>query len=85
MIKKTPTVKLPPEDFTKLERAGNLPKPNKQIPITVPLDLLIHYYVIHNIQPRAYVDSPAHRGDIMICSKSTPNDQPLDSYIEKPA
>ena len=82
----TPAAHLPKEEgLSKFERASNLPKPNQVIPISVPLDLLIHYFFVNDIHPRAYVDSAVHRDDVMISSKSQAGDEPFDRYIEKPA
>ena len=83
-VKKPAKVILPaePPDYSKLERASNLPKPSQFRITTVPLDILIHWYFIHDQQPRAYVYSEVHTDDVMICSKSRADDEPLARYIE---
>lgn len=81
----TPPEFLPKEEeFSKMERASNLPKPSQFRITNVPLDLLIQYYYIHDIRDRAYVHSKAYDVDVMICSKTRPDDEPLAHYIENP-
>ena len=71
--------------YTVYERAGNLPPPNKEFPIIVPLDLLPSYYEVHGIHPVTYVFSKVHGTDIMICSKKSPSDSRSADILQNSA